>query len=112
MKLGHLFPPPHIPWVLPEQFDLLVCVSRVPHGVPHHLTGARLGLDQLELDPRLSHRPERGGLPVRLGVLLPHHGVKLVVVLQTKSRQIIIRVGIWGYRESHEFKYILWRPYS
>ena len=92
--MGHLFPPPDIPGVLPEQFDLLVCVSRVPHGVPHHLTGARLGLDQLELDPRLSHRPEGGGLPVRLGVLLPHHGVKLVVVLQTKSRLVFYASGV------------------
>ena len=61
--------------------NLSVGVSGVPHGVPHHLAGPGLRLDELQLDSGLCDGPERGGLPVRLGVLLPHHRVELVVVL-------------------------------
>ena len=61
--------------------NLTVGVSGVPHGVPHHLAGPGLRLDELQLDSGLCDGPERGGLPVGLGVLLPHHRVELVVVL-------------------------------
>ena len=55
----------------------------VPHGVPHHLSRPGLRLHQLELDARLGHRAEGRRLPVRLGVLLPHDRVELVVVLES-----------------------------
>ncbi len=70
------------------QSHLSVRVSRVPHGIPHHLPRPRLRLDQLELNSGLSHGPERGGLPVGLGVLLPHHRVELIVVLDVGKRPV------------------------
>ena len=62
--------------------NLTVGVTGVPHGVPHHLAGPGLRLDELQLDSGLCNGPEGSGLPVGLRVLLPHDGVELVVVLQ------------------------------
>ena len=60
------------------------------------LTWASVGLDKLELYAGLGHGPEGSGLPVGLGVLLPHDGVELVVVLirEYEAHVVVINLSI------------------
>lgn len=52
--VGDLVLPANIPWVLPQETDLLSGVSCVPEGVPQILTRTSLGLYNLELKSRIA----------------------------------------------------------
>lgn len=66
---------------------LVLGVTGVPQGVPHHLSRAGGRVDQLELNPWFGHSPERCRLPVRLRVLFPHDRVELLVALVTAEQE-------------------------
>lgn len=62
-------------------------------------------LQDLELQPGLSHRPERGGLPIRLLRLLPHDHVEAAAVLIAEEEACVVvicdRVHVEGAFEVH-----------
>lgn len=57
----------------------------MPQRISHHLARAGGRVNQLELNARLGHSAEGSGLPVGLGVLLPHDGVEAGIVLVTEG---------------------------
>ena len=63
-------------------------------------TWSRVRLDQLQLDAGLGHGPEGSGLPVGLGVLLPHHRVELVVVLVGEDEAHVVVIDLGVHKES------------
>ena len=76
---------------LSVQFWLSVLLDQ---GIKVRSTWTSFRLHHLELYARLGHRPEWGGLPVGLGVLFPHDGVELVVVLTRKDRSAVLSTQI------------------
>ena len=77
-----LWLPAPLSCILPNQFDMVLGVPGVPHGIPQPLPRSLFRVNKLQLDSGLGDCCERRVVPVCLLVLLPHHNVEFAVVLQ------------------------------
>ena len=77
-----LWLPAPLAFILPDELNMILGVSGVPHGIPQPLPRSLFRVNKLQLDSGLGYCCERRVVPVCLPPLLPHDNVEFTVVLQ------------------------------
>lgn len=99
-SVGRPLLPAHVVGVFPQELDLVLGVASVPQTVSQHFARTGFRVDQFQLNSWLRDRVERRGLPIGLGVLLPHDGVESVGVLVGEDEADVVVVDVAADEES------------
>lgn len=86
------FLPADVLRILPQQFDLIGCVTGVPQAVSQVLPGTGVAVDQLDLNARLGGRHEGLLVPVHLSVAFPGDRVESTIALVAEHESNVVIV--------------------